>query len=144
MQMLMIVFRASLKERAHELLHQCDVKAFTEVNETVGTENGNRKCDRLLCLRRWLFCAPELKEGARDEPSVPLPLPLPLPLSRGACCSSGYPLPFLHATGHSTGHGRGLRGKVESLNVSVATAVVLYEILRQRAGTNAFTRAVPG
>ncbi len=37
-----------------------------------------------------------------------------------------------------------MRGKVESLNVSVATAVVLYEILRQRAGTNAFTRAVPG
>jgi hypothetical protein len=39
--------------------------------------------------------------------------------------------------------GRGLRGKVESLNVSVATAVVLYEILRQRAGTNASTRAAP-
>ena len=37
-----------------------------------------------------------------------------------------------------------MRGKVESLNVSVATAVVLYEILRQRDGTNAFTRAVPG
>lgn len=37
-----------------------------------------------------------------------------------------------------------MRGKVESLNVSVATAIVLYEILRQRAGTNALTRAVPG
>jgi 23S rRNA (guanosine2251-2'-O)-methyltransferase len=37
-----------------------------------------------------------------------------------------------------------MQGKVESLNVSVATAVVLYEILRQRAGTNAFTRAAPG
>ena len=37
-----------------------------------------------------------------------------------------------------------MRGKLESLNVSVATAIVLYEILRQRAGTNAFTRAVPG
>jgi len=37
-----------------------------------------------------------------------------------------------------------MRGKVESLNVSVATAVVLYEILRQRTGTNAFTRAAPG
>ncbi|HLZ32559.1 MAG TPA: hypothetical protein VKP13_00985 [Nitrospira sp.] len=36
MQMLMVVFRSSLKERVHELLHQCDVKAFTEVNETVG------------------------------------------------------------------------------------------------------------
>ncbi|TAL09657.1 MAG: 23S rRNA (guanosine(2251)-2'-O)-methyltransferase RlmB [Nitrospirae bacterium] len=36
-----------------------------------------------------------------------------------------------------------MRGKVESLNVSVATAIVLYEILRQRAGTNALTRAVP-
>jgi hypothetical protein len=36
MQMLMIVFRSSLKERVHELLHRCDVKAFTEVNETVG------------------------------------------------------------------------------------------------------------
>ncbi len=37
-----------------------------------------------------------------------------------------------------------MQGKVESLNVSVATAIVLYEILRQRAGTRAFTRAVPG
>lgn len=37
-----------------------------------------------------------------------------------------------------------MRGKVESLNVSVATAVVLYEILRQRAGANAFTPAEPG
>jgi 23S rRNA (guanosine2251-2'-O)-methyltransferase len=37
-----------------------------------------------------------------------------------------------------------MQGKVESLNVSVATAVVLYEILRQRAGTREFTRAVPG
>jgi len=37
-----------------------------------------------------------------------------------------------------------MRGKVESLNVSVATAVVLYEILRQRDGASAFTRAVPG
>lgn len=36
MQMLMVVFRSSLKERVHELLHQCDVKAFTEVNETIG------------------------------------------------------------------------------------------------------------
>lgn len=36
MQMLMVVFRTSLKERVHELLHRCDVKAFTEVNETVG------------------------------------------------------------------------------------------------------------
>jgi hypothetical protein len=34
--MLMVVFRSSLKERVHELLHQCDVNAFTEVNETVG------------------------------------------------------------------------------------------------------------
>jgi nitrogen regulatory protein PII len=34
--MLMVVFRASLKERVHQLLHRCDVKAFTEVNETVG------------------------------------------------------------------------------------------------------------
>jgi tRNA(Leu) C34 or U34 (ribose-2'-O)-methylase TrmL len=29
---------------------------------------------------------------------------------------------------------RVVRGKVESLNVSVATAIVLYEILRQRDG----------
>ena len=36
MQMLMLVFRTSLKERVHELLHRCDVNAFTEVNETVG------------------------------------------------------------------------------------------------------------
>jgi nitrogen regulatory protein PII len=36
MQMLMIVFRTSLKDRVYRLLHQCDVKAFTEVNETVG------------------------------------------------------------------------------------------------------------
>lgn len=36
MQMLMVVFRSSLKERVHELLHKCDVRAFTEVNQTVG------------------------------------------------------------------------------------------------------------
>jgi hypothetical protein len=36
MHMLMVVFRSSLKERVHELLHRCEVKAFTEVNETVG------------------------------------------------------------------------------------------------------------
>ena len=36
MQMFMLVFRSSLKERVQELLHRCDVKAFTEVNETVG------------------------------------------------------------------------------------------------------------
>jgi len=36
MQMLMLVFRSSLKERVHELLHRCAVHAFTEVNETVG------------------------------------------------------------------------------------------------------------
>jgi len=34
--MLMLTFRSSLKERVRELLHGCDVKAFTEVNETVG------------------------------------------------------------------------------------------------------------
>jgi nitrogen regulatory protein PII len=36
MQMLMIAFCSFLKERVHELLHQCGGKAFTEVNETVG------------------------------------------------------------------------------------------------------------
>ncbi len=36
MQMLMLVFRSSLKERVHELLHQSGIHAFTEVNETVG------------------------------------------------------------------------------------------------------------
>ena len=36
MHMFMVVFRESLKARVHELLHRCDVKAFTEVNETVG------------------------------------------------------------------------------------------------------------
>ena len=36
MHMLMVGCRSSLKQRVHELLHRCDVKAFTEVNETVG------------------------------------------------------------------------------------------------------------
>ena len=36
MHMLMVVFRSSLKERVHDLLRQCEVKAFTEMNETVG------------------------------------------------------------------------------------------------------------
>lgn len=36
MHMTMLVFRSSLKERVHELLHQCEIHAFTEVNETVG------------------------------------------------------------------------------------------------------------
>ena len=37
MEMLMIVFRTSLKERVHELLRVCDVKAYTEFPETAGT-----------------------------------------------------------------------------------------------------------
>ena len=36
MPMLMLVFRSSLRDRVHELLHRCEVRAFTEVNETVG------------------------------------------------------------------------------------------------------------
>jgi hypothetical protein len=36
MHMLMLIFRSSLKERVHALLHECSVHAFTEVNETVG------------------------------------------------------------------------------------------------------------
>lgn len=36
MHMVMLVFRSSLKERVHTLLHKCEVHAFTEVNETVG------------------------------------------------------------------------------------------------------------
>jgi hypothetical protein len=34
--MVMLVFRSSLKDQVHALLHRCDVKAFTEVNESVG------------------------------------------------------------------------------------------------------------
>lgn len=37
MNMLMIVFRSSLKERVHELLRTCEVLAYTEIPETVGT-----------------------------------------------------------------------------------------------------------
>ena len=37
MEMLMIVFRAVLKERVHELLRACGVMAYTEIPETVGT-----------------------------------------------------------------------------------------------------------
>jgi len=37
MDMLMIVFRTSLKERVHELLRGCAVKAYTEFPDTVGT-----------------------------------------------------------------------------------------------------------
>ncbi|SPP65856.1 hypothetical protein [Nitrospira lenta] len=36
MQMVRLVFRSSLKEQVHALLHRCEVKAFTEVNESVG------------------------------------------------------------------------------------------------------------
>jgi hypothetical protein len=34
MHMLMVVFRSSLKERVHELLHRCDVKALTRRSAT--------------------------------------------------------------------------------------------------------------
>ena len=34
MNMLMLVFRSSLKERVHALLEQCDVRAYTEVPDT--------------------------------------------------------------------------------------------------------------
>ena len=37
MDMLMIVFRTSLKERVHELLQTCGVMAYTEFPETAGT-----------------------------------------------------------------------------------------------------------
>ena len=37
MDMLMIVFRTSLKERVHELLRACGVMAYTEFPETAGT-----------------------------------------------------------------------------------------------------------
>lgn len=37
MDMLMIVFRTSLKERVHELLRMCGVMAYTEFPQTVGT-----------------------------------------------------------------------------------------------------------
>jgi hypothetical protein len=37
MDMLMIVFRTSLKERVHDLLRACGVMAYTEFPETVGT-----------------------------------------------------------------------------------------------------------
>jgi hypothetical protein len=36
MNMLMLVFRSSLNERVHALLEQCDVRAYTEVLETIG------------------------------------------------------------------------------------------------------------
>ncbi|MGH7183883.1 MAG: hypothetical protein ACREJN_18160 [Nitrospiraceae bacterium] len=36
MDMLMIVFRTSLKERVHELLQVCGVKAYTEFPKTAG------------------------------------------------------------------------------------------------------------
>jgi hypothetical protein len=36
MNMLMLVFRSSLKERIHVLLEQCDVRAYTEMPETIG------------------------------------------------------------------------------------------------------------
>lgn len=36
MNMLMVVFRSSLKERVHEVLEKCDVRAYTEVPETIG------------------------------------------------------------------------------------------------------------
>ena len=37
-----------------------------------------------------------------------------------------------------------LQGKVQSLNASVAAAVVLYEVLRQRARTSPVSSAAPG
>jgi hypothetical protein len=37
MSMLMIAFRSSLKERVHEFLRTCNVFAYTEIPETIGT-----------------------------------------------------------------------------------------------------------
>ena len=36
MNMLMLVFRSSLKERVHVLLEQCAVRAYTEIPDTIG------------------------------------------------------------------------------------------------------------
>lgn len=42
MDMLMIVFRTSLKERVHGILQACEVTAYTEFPETTGTgESGS-------------------------------------------------------------------------------------------------------
>jgi len=43
MDMLMIVFRTSLKERVHELLRACGVMAYTEFPETAGRDNRDRR-----------------------------------------------------------------------------------------------------
>lgn len=37
MDMLMIVFRAALKDRVHDLLRTCGVLAYTEIPQTIGT-----------------------------------------------------------------------------------------------------------
>jgi hypothetical protein len=44
MDMLMVVFRSSLKERVYELLQTCGVTAYTVFPETIGTgQSGRRK-----------------------------------------------------------------------------------------------------
>lgn len=72
MHMLMVVFRSSLKERVHELLQRCDVRAFTEVNETVGYgQTGPAKGWRFIPApipsfwSRWIRIMPD----ASGEPS---------------------------------------------------------------------------
>ena len=42
MDMLMIAFRTSLRERVHEILRTCGVTAYTEIPQTIGTgESGS-------------------------------------------------------------------------------------------------------
>ena len=55
MDMLMLVFRTSLKERVHELLRVSGVKAYTEIPETVGmgqsgsTEGARSIPEEIVC-----------------------------------------------------------------------------------------------
>ncbi len=37
MDMLMIAFRTSLRERVHEILRTCEVTAYTEIPQTIGS-----------------------------------------------------------------------------------------------------------
>ena len=67
MDMLMLVFRTSLKDRVHELLQKCGALAYTEFPETVGTgQSGSTEGDSFYAGRNSVILV-SLEPSQRDR-----------------------------------------------------------------------------
>ena len=67
MDMLMIVFRTSLKERVHEILRSSGVMAYTEFPETAGTGQSVKRDKVAGAVKGW--CA-EAQHSGWVKPAI--------------------------------------------------------------------------